>query len=169
MSGLSQRSAGARPNGWPHKMAEDQKWRLSWGYWPYDLCCTVPERALWEQPVFEVNNASMMEKHQGVVFSHSQIHKHWCKVLSSSLFVFAAAESCSLGLEIVLNLNQLLQHSTAYWVYSLCWVLIHCNKRCCSLKCIQTVAASMGQHTDGPKYTNTQAKMSFYTIYIYSD
>lgn len=85
------------------QMDDQTKWRKSknGGYHEVTDCMTsvhtVPSRALWEQPVFEGNNASVMEKHQGVVSSSSQVHKHWCKVWRFVDFsVYFLCQSCCL-------------------------------------------------------------------------
>lgn len=119
------------------KWRKTKKWRLSWGYWPRDLClcCTVSNRALWEQPVLEDNNASVMEKHQGVAGSHSQIQNAGAKfgALLSSRSVY-----CSWKPERTSTPWPLMAPPIEFLLFALCVFCVTVIKRRCSQKCIHS-------------------------------
>lgn len=130
---VQQCSAGASPNGWPDKMEEDKRnggyqevadiWPLLYSFRqsPFRAAC------IWRQQYV------CDGKHQGVVGSNSQIHKHWCKVWRFVEFPFCLLllEAAHLASEMVLTLNLLLQNGTTNWVSIICFVCVlsHFNNK----------------------------------------
>lgn len=77
------------------------------------------QRALWEQPVCEGNNVSVMEKHQGVVCSRSQTSVQVGAELGGLLRAFCVCFCPKNGLNV-----WLLLHNAS----TICFVLVFCVK-----------------------------------------
>lgn len=101
------------------KWRETKKWRPSRGYWLFDHCCAVQNKAFWDQPPFADNNASVIEKQQGVLCSDCKIHKNklFFSLVQSLLvwdpFLFAVVGRRALVFKDALNLKP--QSVTPVW------------------------------------------------------